>query len=149
VGFFFIIVGVASLIGAFAAGPLSDRLGKQFVSIVRTILLASMLFLIPRLGWGPVLFASFLTASLSFAFRQGPLQALATRLVPRRVQGAFVAVRNTGSQIGIAFSAAISGMLYKSFGYGAVGVFSAITTLCAAVCILMMKEPGPEQATDV
>ena len=155
VGFFFIIVGVASLIGAFAAGPLSDRFGKQLVSIVATILLASMLFLIPRLGWGPVLFGSFLVASLSFAFRQGPLQALATRLVPQRVQGAFVAVRNTGSQIGIAFSAAISGMLYKSFGYGAVGLFSAITTLGAAVCILMMKEPGsgrpaPErQAADV
>jgi predicted MFS family arabinose efflux permease len=149
VGFFFIVVGVASLIGAFAAGPLSDKFGKQFVSIVSTILLASMLFIIPRLSWGPVLFAAFLAASLSFAFRQGPLQALATRLVPRHVQGAFVAVRNTGSQIGIAVSAAISGMLYKSFGYGAVGVFSAITTLGAAVCILMMKDPGTDHATDV
>ncbi|MEK6324886.1 MAG: MFS transporter [Acidobacteriota bacterium] len=146
VGFFFIIVGVASLIGAFAAGPLSDRFGKQLVSILSTILLALMLFLIPQLGWGPVLFASFLTASLAFAFRQGPLQALATRFVPPRVQGAFVAVRNTGSQIGIAVSAAISGLLYKSFGYGAVGLFSAITTLGAAVCILMMKEPDPERS---
>ncbi len=120
VGFFFIVVGVASLIGAFAAGPLSDRFGKQVISILSTILLASMLFLIP--------------------------QALATRLVPSRVQGAFVAVRNTGSQIGIAVSAAISGMLYKSFGYGAVGVFSAIITLGAAVCILMMREPGQERS---
>src|ERR1041384_1525842 len=140
VGLFFIIVGVASLAGAFAAGPLSDRFGKRLISIVSTLLLAAMLFLIPRAGWGPVLFASFLTASLAFAFRQGPLQALATHLVPSRVQGAFVAVRNTGSQLGIAVSAAISGLLYKSFGYGAVGLFSAITTLAAAVCILMMKE---------
>lgn len=146
VGFFFIIVGVASLIGAFAAGPLSDRFGKQLVSIVSTILLALMLFLIPRAGWGPVLFASFLTASLAFAFRQGPLQALATRLVPPRVQGAFVAVRNTGSQIGIAVSAAICGLLYKTLGYSAVGLFSAITTLGAAVCIFMMKEPRPERS---
>ena len=146
VGFFFIIVGVASLIGAFAAGPLSDRFGKQLVSIVSTILLALMLFLIPRAGWGPVLFASFLTASLAFAFRQGPLQALATRLVPPRVQGAFVAVRNTGSQIGIAVSAALCGLLYKTLGYSAVGLFSAITTLGAAVCIFMMKEPRPERS---
>jgi predicted MFS family arabinose efflux permease len=145
VGFFFIIVGVASLIGAFAAGPLSDRFGKRLVSILSTILLALMLFVIPRAGWGPVLFASFLTASLAFAFRQGPLQALATRLVPSRVQGAFVAVRNTGSQIGIAASAAICGLLYKTFGYSAVGLFSAITTMGAAVCILMMKEPRPER----
>ena len=146
VGLFFIIVGVASLVGAFAAGPLSDRFGKRRVSILSTILLALMLFLIPRAGWGPVLFASFLTASLAFAFRQGPLQALATHLVPSRVQGAFVAVRNTASQIGIAVSAAISGLLYKSFGYGAVGLFSAIITLGAALCIFMMKEPRREHA---
>jgi len=62
------------------------------------------------------------------------------------VQGAFVAVRNTGSQIGIAASAAISGLLYRAFGYGAVGLFSAITTLGAAVCILMMKEPVPDRS---
>jgi predicted MFS family arabinose efflux permease len=146
VGLFFIIVGVASLIGAFAAGPLADRFGKQLLSILSTVLLAMMLFIIPRVGWGPVLFGSFLAASLAFAFRQGPLQALATRLVPPRVQGAFVAVRNTGSQIGIAASAAISGLLYKAFGYGAVGLFSAITTLGAAICILMMKEPVSDRS---
>src|SRR6185295_659650 len=129
VGFFFIIVGVASLIGALAAGPVSDRFGKQLLSIVSTIVLASMLFLIPRLGWGVALFATFLTASLAFAFRQGPLQALATQLVPSRVQGAFVAVRNTASQIGIAVSAAVSGVLYNKFGYVAVGVFSGVVTL--------------------
>jgi predicted MFS family arabinose efflux permease len=146
VGFFYIIVGVVSLIGAFAAGPLSDRFGKRLVSIISTILLAVMLFLIPRAGWGPLLFASFLTASLAFAFRQGPLQALATRLVPPRVQGAFVAVRNTGSQIGIAVSAAICGLLYKTLGYGAVGLFSAMITLGAAVCIFMMKESPTERS---
>jgi predicted MFS family arabinose efflux permease len=73
-----------------------------------------MLFVIPRAGWGVALFVTFLTASLAFAFRQGPLQALATELVPRRVQGAFVSVRNTASQIGIAVSAAVSGQLYDN-----------------------------------
>ncbi len=154
VGFFFIIVGVASLIGALAAGPVADRFGKQMLSIASTIVLASMLFVIPRLGWGVALFASFLTASLSFAFRQGPLQALATQLVPSRVQGAFVAVRNTASQVGIAVSAAVSGLLYNKFGYVAVGVFSGVVTLGAAVCIFVMKEPaadrsGPHQPAEL
>lgn len=146
VGFFFIIVGVASLIGALAAGPVADRFGKQVLSIASTIVLAAMLLVIPRLGWGVALFASFLTASLAFAFRQGPLQALATQLVPSRVQGAFVAVRNTASQIGIAVSAAVSGLLYNKFGYVAVGVFSGVVTLGAAVCILIMKEPAPDRS---
>ncbi|MFY9610552.1 MAG: MFS transporter [Blastocatellia bacterium] len=146
VGFFFIIVGVASLIGALAAGPVADRFGKQMLSIASTIVLASMLFLIPRLGWGVALFASFLTASLAFAFRQGPLQALATQLVPSRVQGAFVAVRNTASQIGIAVSAAVSGLLYNKFGYVAVGMFSGVVTLGAAVCIFIMKESAADRS---
>lgn len=144
-GYFFIIVGVASLAGALLAGPVADRFGKQLLSILSTILLAAMLLVIPRLAWGALLFASFLTASLAFAFRQGPLQALATQLVPARVQGAFVAVRNTASQIGIAVSGALSGLLYNKFGYGAVGVFSGIVTLGAAVCILMMKEPASDR----
>jgi predicted MFS family arabinose efflux permease len=144
VGFFFIIVGVAALIGALAAGPVADRFGKQKLSIASTIVLASMLFVIPRFGWGVALFASFLTASLAFAFRQGPLQALATQLVPSRVQGAFVAVRNTASQIGIAVSAAVSGLLYNKFGYLAVGVFSGVVTLGAAICIFVMKEAAPD-----
>jgi predicted MFS family arabinose efflux permease len=147
VGFFFIIVGVASLVGALAAGPVSDRFGKQLLSIASTIVLASMLFVIPRLGWGVALFATFLAASLAFAFRQGPLQALATQLVPPRVQGAFVAVRNTASQIGIAVSGATSGLLYNKFGYVAVGLFSGIVTLGAAVCIFIMKEPAVDRST--
>jgi predicted MFS family arabinose efflux permease len=142
-GLFFPLVGVASLVGALVAGPVADRVGKRAVSIISTIVLAAMLFLVPRLGWGVWLFITFLTASLAFAFRQGPLQALATHLVPRRVQGAFVSVRNTASQIGIAVSAAISGQLYDKhhLGYAAVGIFSGIVTLAAAIAIFMMREP--------
>ena len=109
-----------------------------------------MLFVIPHLGWGVALFVTFLTASLAFAFRQGPLQALATHLVPRGVQGAFVSARNTASQIGIAVSTAVSGQLYDSdnMGYAAVGIFSGLVTLAAAVAIYMMKEPRAETSSN-
>lgn len=141
VGYFFIAVGVASLIGALVAGPVADKFGKRGLSIISTILLALMLCLIPTLGWGVALFAAFLTASLAFAFRQGPLQALATEFVPRRARGSLVAVRNTASQIGIAVSTLVSGQLYDNYGYLSVGLFSGIVTLGAAVCIFLMKEP--------
>ncbi|HEX5735060.1 MAG TPA: MFS transporter [Blastocatellia bacterium] len=145
-GLFFIIVGVAALVGALVGGRVADKLGKRSVSIFSTIILAAMLFVIPRVGWGVALFVTFLTASLAFAFRQGPLQALATQLVPRRVQGAFVSVRNTASQIGIAVSTAVSGQLYDSpsMGYAAVGIFSGLVTLAAAIFIFMIKEPHAE-----
>ncbi len=146
VGLVFIVVGVASLAGALVAGHVADRVGKRAVSILSTFVLAAMLFVIPGFGWGVLLFASFLIAALAFAFRQGPLQALATELVPTRARGSFVAVRNTASQIGIALSTAVSGSLYDRFGYGAVGLFSGVVTLMAAACILLMKEPKGEAA---
>jgi predicted MFS family arabinose efflux permease len=146
VSLFFIIVGIALLIGAFVSGPVADRFGKRGLSILSTLVLAMMLYLIPRFDWGIYLFASFLAASLAFAFRQGPLQALATEMVPRRARGALVAVRNTASQLGIAAATIISGQLYDNSGYAAVGLFSSIATLAAGVCIFFMKEPPSHDA---
>jgi predicted MFS family arabinose efflux permease len=144
INLFFAIVGVALLAGAFVAGPVADRFGKRGLSILATFALAPMLFLIPNLAWGALLFAAFLIASLAFAFRQGPLQALATELVPRRARGALVAARNTASQIGIAFATVASGWLYDKLDFRAVGVFSGVMTLAAAFCIFMMREPAGE-----
>ncbi len=137
----FAVIGVALLIGVVVAGPVSDKFGKRGVSIISTIVLASMLLLIPTLGRGIVLFVSLMAAALAFAFRQGPLQALATELVPRRSRGTLVAARNTASQIGIAIATVACGQLYDHLGYRAVGVYSGIITLAAAVCIFIMKEP--------
>lgn len=137
----FLLIGVALLIGVVVAGPVSDKFGKRGVSILSTVLLAAMLVMIPTLGRGVVLLVSLMAAALAFAFRQGPLQALATELVPRRSRGTLVAARNTASQIGIAIATVACGQLYDHAGYRAVGLFSGIVTLAAAVCIFIMKEP--------
>jgi predicted MFS family arabinose efflux permease len=141
----FALIGVALFIGVAVAGPVSDKLGKRGVSILSTIVLAAMLLLIPTLGRGIVLHISLMAAALAFAFRQGPLQALATELVPRRSRGTLVAARNTASQIGIAIATLACGKLYDLMGYRAVGIFSGIVTLAAAVCIFIMKEPVSDE----
>lgn len=146
VGLVFIAVGVVSLIGSLIAGPVSDKIGKRGLSVVSTILLAVTLIAVPRFAWGASLFALFLVASLAFAFRQGPLQALATELVPRRARGALVAVRTTASQIGIAVSTGACGMLYDKYSYREVGLFCAICTALAAGCIFLMREPKERPA---
>ncbi|HSB12586.1 MAG TPA: MFS transporter [Blastocatellia bacterium] len=137
----FFAIGVSLLIGVFVAGPVSDKLGKRGVSILSTVVLASMLLVIPSLGRGVVLHAALMIAALAFAFRQGPLHALATELVPRSARGTLVAARNTASQIGIAIATLVCGPLYDNVGYRSVGLFSGIVTLGAAACIFVMKEP--------
>ena len=143
---FFALVGLALLTGAFVAGPVADKFGKRGLSILATIILAPTLVMIPHLKWGAGLFIVFLISALAFAFRQGPLQALATELVPRRARGALVAVRNTASQIGIATATLASGALYDKLGFTAVGLLSGVLTLAAAACILLMHEPQGEAA---
>ncbi len=138
----FALIGVALLIGVVVAGPISDKVGKRGVSILSTIVLAAMLILIPTLGRGIILYVSLMIAAVAFAFRQGPLQALATELVPRHARGTLVAARNTASQIGIAVATVACGQLYDRTGYRGVGLFSGIVTLAAAVCISIMKEPS-------
>ena len=147
VGLVFIAVGAAALVGALVAGPMADRFGKRTLSIFSTLTLAVSLILIPRFELGFMLLLAFLVASLSFAFRQGPVQALATELVPRKARGALVAVRNMFSQAGIAVSSFVSGMLYDQYGYGKVGLFSAVMTGVAAICIFLMGEPQGANTT--
>ena len=143
VGLIFISIGMAALVGSAAAIYLADKIGKRKLSIASTVLLAVMLLVIPRTGLNPVLFVFFGVASFTFALRQGPLQALATELAAKTKRGALVAMRNTASQIGIALAAIICGQLYDLYGYAAVGLFSAIATAFAALCIMIMREPVP------
>jgi predicted MFS family arabinose efflux permease len=127
----FMIGGLASLAGAPLGGKLSDRWGKRAVSIVSNILLAVAVALLPLLGWGVGLFVVFGVTGLSAAFRQGPLTALMTELVPQNQRGTFIALRNIASQFGIGAAAFVGGLLYQRHGYG------AVTSLCAAMTALV------------
>ena len=142
----FMVGGLASLAGAPLGGILSDYWGKRTVSIASNILLALAVAVIPFFGWGGWLFAVFAVTGLGAAFRQGPLTALMTEMVPTRQRGSFIAMRNISSQLGIGSVAAVGGILYEQHGY------LAVTTLCAAmtaaVAILLtthIVEPQPAE----
>lgn len=127
----FMVGGLASLAGAPLGGILSDRMGKRSVSIASNILLAVAVALVPFLPWGVWLFLVFGVTGLSAAFRQGPLTALMTEMVPTAQRGFFIALRNIASQLGIGMVAWVGGMLYEHNGY------AAVTSLCAAMTMLV------------
>lgn len=144
VGILFLLSGVASLLGAPVGGILSDRFGKRRVSIASNILLAVSMLLIPLLQWGILLFAVFGLLSLSAAFRQGPITALITELVEENERGAFVALRNVFSQLGIASSAFLGGLVYTQWGYSGVAVLCAVFSLIVVgLLVQFIEEPAP------
>ena len=127
----FMVGGLASLVGAPLGGILSDRWGKRAVSIASNVLLALAVAAVPFFGWGALLLAVFGVTGLAAAFRQGPLTALMTEMVPARQRGSFIAMRNISSQLGIGTVALAGGILYERHGY------VAVTTLCAAMTALV------------
>ena len=112
--------------------------GKRTVSIASNILLALAVALVPFLHWGFWLFLVFGATGLGAAFRQGPLTALMTEMVPTAQRGFFIALRNIASQLGIGAIALVGGILYQHNGY------MAVTSLCAVMTMLVaILSPPP------
>ena len=135
IGWVFMLGGLVAVGSAPLGGIVSDRWGKRTVSIASNVLLAVALLFVPFLSWGAGLLALFGLASLGAAFRQGPLTALITELVPSAQRGSFIASRNIASQLGIAAAAYSGGLLFERFGYGAVTLLCAVMTAIVVVLL--------------
>jgi predicted MFS family arabinose efflux permease len=135
IGWVFMLGGMVAVASAPLGGILSDRWGKRAVSIFSNILLAVAVVFVPFLPWGLGLLAVFALASLGAAFRQGPLTALMTEMVPAAQRGSFIALRNISSQMGIGATAYLGGILFQRSGYAAVTSLCALMT--AAVVVLL------------
>src|ERR1019366_2095932 len=131
IGWGFMLGGIVAVGSAPLGGILSDRWSKRGVSIAGNIVLAAGVLLVPFLSWGWGLLAVFGVASLGAAFRQGPLTALMTELVPAAQRGSFIALRNISSQLGIAATAYTGGVLFQRYGY------ASVTSLCGAMTVVV------------
>jgi predicted MFS family arabinose efflux permease len=131
IGWVFMLGGLVAVASAPLGGIVSDRWGKRTVSIASNVVLATAVVLLPFLPWGVGLLLVFGATSLGAAFRQGPLTALMTELVPGTQRGSFIALRNIASQFGIGAVVLAGGVLYERHGY------FAVTTLCAAMTALV------------
>jgi predicted MFS family arabinose efflux permease len=132
IGWVFMLGGLVAVGSAPLGGICSDRWGKRAISIASNILLAVAVACVPFLPWGLGLLGVFALASLGVAFRQGPLTALMTEIVPAERRGSFIALRNISSQMGIGATAYLGGVLFQRSGY------TAVTTLCAAMTAVVV-----------
>jgi DHA1 family purine base/nucleoside efflux pump-like MFS transporter len=147
IGWVFMLSGLVAVASAPLGGTLSDTLGKRRISIASNVLLACAVLAVPFFDWGAGLLIAFSVASLAAAFRQGPLTALMTEMVPPAQRGSFIALRNISSQLGIGATVMLGGLLYQWRGYAAVTTMCALMTgLVAILLATHIVEPLPEQA---
>jgi predicted MFS family arabinose efflux permease len=141
VGLVFAVCGSVALAASPLAGWIADRIGKRLQFFLSNVSLAIFLTILPVVNWGPSLFAVFGLISLSAAFRQGPMEAVLSEIVPSASRGTFVALKNSFSQIGIGLATLFSGILFGRSGYWAVCILCAISNLLAAgFMLLTLKE---------
>jgi predicted MFS family arabinose efflux permease len=122
----FLLLGLGSLAGAFAAHRFADRRGKPLV--LRVALYGSLvtlpLLLLPATRTGFAL-AAVLVAAFAGA-RQGPFVALLTELRPSRERGRLLGFNSLASGLGLALGTFAGGLGYAAAGLGgAVGVAAA------------------------
>lgn len=149
IGWVFMLGGLVAVASAPLGGMASDRLGKRTISIASNVLLAVSVAAIPFFKWGVLLLVVFGVTSLGAAFRQGPLTALMTEMVPTAQRGSFIALRNIGSQFGIGLVVLVGGVLFEHHGYVAVTTLCALMTVVVAVLLtthIMEPQPAGEGA---
>lgn len=142
VGLVFFITGIASLIGALSAGWLADRVGKLRVALAGSAALALFLIVVPE-TMGGFLYITLGLVGLSAAARVAPLQSLVTQLVSAEERGAYVALRNTLSQIGSATAAGLASVLYE-YGFHYICWMTSAFSIAALVLLLFIDEPNGE-----
>jgi predicted MFS family arabinose efflux permease len=138
IGLVFLISGGAAVLASPLAGSISDKIGKPIQFVFSSFALALLLVILPGMNWGIALFVVFGVISLAAAFRQGPMEAVLTDIVPSATRGSFVALKNSCSQLGIGIATLLSGILFETGGYRAVCSLSAAASLLAALSMLLI-----------
>jgi predicted MFS family arabinose efflux permease len=136
IGLVFLVAGGAALLASPLAGSIADRIGKRLQFVLSSVALALLLLL----HWGAALFVVFGLLSLAAAFRQGPMEAVFTEIPSADLRGAFVALKNSFSQLGIGLATMLSGILFETSGYAGVCFLGAISCLLAACAMLFTYE---------
>jgi predicted MFS family arabinose efflux permease len=140
IGLVFLISGGAAVLASPLAGSISDKIGKPIQFVFSSLALALFLFILPGMHWGIALFAVFGVISLAAAFRQGPLEAVLTNIVPSTSRGTFIALKNSCSQLGIGLATLLSGILFETGGYRAVCTLGAAAGILAALSMLFISQ---------
>ncbi len=142
----FLVSGAAAIVASPLSGWLSDRWTKRKVFLAANSLLVLPLLALDRLGSGFGLFSAVFLIGLFVSFRQTALQTLQTGLIGLERRGAFLALRNASSQLGISISVLVAGAVYSSVGYRGVTLLAAALTLTgSAILYLLVPDPGEDR----
>lgn len=142
IGLIYGLAGTIAVLAGATGGAFADRFGKKAVALKGSLGMVVALLFLPTFGWGGGLFILISLTAFFAAIRVAPLQALVTEQVESADRAAYIAIRNSFSQLGIASAVALGALLYARLGMAGVALLCSTFTLLAFLSIRMLKDPG-------
>ncbi len=142
--------GIGSLIGSYAGGRLSDRVGPNPVILV-SFIFSGLLFI--ALQWATTFWSLFILILAASTFGEAYRPAVTTAIgqyVPKHETGRSVALIRLAINLGMTAAPALGGFIAVSVGYAGLFWLDGITCLLAALYLgvisIRMKKRNPSKA---
>jgi predicted MFS family arabinose efflux permease len=126
-----IVLGLASAIGSFVFGRVSDRVGKRAFVLMTSVVLVACFVLLTRTRGMSMLAPVGTVLAITAAARTGPLQALTSGLVPEHELGTLMGLRAFFMQLGVGLFVQLAGWLQQGADFRAV-LYAAAGCQCAS-----------------
>lgn len=126
----FMVGGLASVLVGPQAGKFSDRVGRKAVILWSNTGLAILMALTTIVlveFW--IAYLLFFMAMVLISARMGPFQALLSEIISEDRRGSMMSLSIAIGQIGLGMGAAVSGVMYTTFGYFSNTILGALSML--------------------
>jgi MFS family permease len=134
--------GIGSLIGSYAGGRLSDKVGPNPVILV-SFIFSGVLFIL--LQWATSFWSLFGLILVASAFGEAYRPAVTTAIgqyVPKHQTGRSIALIRLAINLGMTAAPALGGFIAVSMGYGGLFWIDGVTCLLAAVYLAAVSWNG-------
>lgn len=137
IGLIYTIIGIGTVLGAFFAGGLADKIGKLKISKILFFIMFFALLSIPYLG--SVIIIVILATLFSFGLDGGwtSYQALGSEIVPEK-RGTFMSLFYTVNAITITFYSLFAPILYKLGGFKLITGIASISIISAIFIVFKL-----------
>jgi len=140
-GIVFVVMGVASVTGAFTWGPIADRIGRRLAILIALICSVPFIFLLSRAASLTQLTYLEFLASFCLAGPQYNCMPLASDFMPRHLKVTLTVLVWTGFSIGTILVSPFAAFVVDIYGWRSVFLFNAFMPLILVlVAVIWLPE---------
>ncbi|MDX5320087.1 MAG: MFS transporter [Bacteroidota bacterium] len=138
-GLFFTVFTAASVLVRFGAGKISDRLGREKVLLVSSLLIALAMFVLGNASSLPLLFLGSVLFGLGNGINSPTIMAWSIDLSDIKYVGRAMATVYMALEIGIGGGAFLSGWAYTTNTHWYSSIFIACSILCLLAFVILLN----------